>query len=352
MPSPKLVPLVLSDAERESLTALIRKRTTSQSLALRARIVLACAEDGGVAPLSAVAARVGVSREMVRKWRGRFAAERLDGLADAPRPGAPRKITHEQVEAVIALALTENGPGRDAQWSTRSMAGETGLSQSSVSRIWRSFGLSPHTAETWQLSADPMFLARVRDVAGLYLNPPEHAMALAVDEAAPLQALVRTALGPPIALVTAARPARGSVRQGGTSLAAACELAAGPAVAASYQRDRDRDFLRFLNLVDSAVPQDIGLQLVLDTEAAQLTPEIDQWLLTHSRFRLQFTPTSASWINLAERWLAEFSDRESGTSAGRARLDAGIRSWASEWAANPRPFTWTWQVGEIQEALP
>jgi transposase len=166
VPSPKLVPLLLTDGERDALEALARKRTASQSLALRARVVLACAEDGGTAPLTAVAERTGVSRESVRKWRVRFMGDRMGGLADAPRPGAPRKITDEQVEVVVTRVLTEKGPGQDTHWSTRSMAGETGLSQSSVSRIWRAFGLKPHLAETWKLSTDPEFIAKVRDVVG------------------------------------------------------------------------------------------------------------------------------------------------------------------------------------------
>jgi transposase len=193
VPSPKLVPLVLSDAERASMEALSRKRTASQSLALRARIVLACAEDGGVAPLTRVAGRTGVSRESVRKWRVRFMADRMKGLADAPRPGAPRKITDEQVEVVVTRVLTEKGPGQDTHWSTRAMAAQTGLSQSSVSRIWRAFGLRPHVVQTWKLSTDPEFIAKVRDVVGLYMCPPEHALVLAVDEKSQIQALDRTA---------------------------------------------------------------------------------------------------------------------------------------------------------------
>jgi transposase len=171
VPSPKLVPLVLSDAERASLEALSRKRTASQSLAERARVVLACADEGGVAPLTKVAERTGLSRESVRKWRVRFMERRLDGLGDAPRPGAARKITDEQVEVLVTRALTEKGRGQDSHWSTRSMAAETGLSQSSVSRIWRAFGLKPHVAQTWKLSADPEFIGKVRDVAGLVPGP-------------------------------------------------------------------------------------------------------------------------------------------------------------------------------------
>jgi transposase len=236
MPGPKPVPLLLSDGEREALEALARKRTASQSLAQRARIVLACAEEGGVAPLTGVAARTGVSREMVRKWRVRFMAERMGGLADAPRLGAPRTITDEQVEVVVTRVLTEKGRGQDSHWTTRSMAGETGLSQSSVSRIWRAFGLKPHVVETWKLSTDPEFIAKVRDVVGLYMNPPEHALVLAVDEKSQIQALDRTAPCLPILPTTPARMTHDYVRHGTTSLFAAYDLASGSVIAQHYRR--------------------------------------------------------------------------------------------------------------------
>jgi transposase len=236
VPSPKLVPLLLSDRERDALGSLVRKRTASQSLALRARIVLACAEDGGTAPLTAVAGRTGVSRESVRKWRVRFMEGRLDGLTDAPRPRAPRKITDEQVEAVVTRVLTEKGRGQDTHWTTRSMAGETGLSQSSVSRIWRAFGLKPHVVETWKLSTDPEFIAKVGDVVGLYLNPPEHALVLAVDEKSQIQALDRTAPCLPILPTTPARTTHDYVRNGTTSLFAAYDVGNGSVIAQSYRR--------------------------------------------------------------------------------------------------------------------
>src|SRR5580692_6828218 len=264
MPSPKLAPLLLTDGERAALEALVRKRTMSQSLALRARIVLACAEDGGTSPLTAVAAGMDVSREMVRKWRVRFLEGRLKALADAPRPGAPRKITDEQVEVVVTRVLTEKGPGQDSRWSTRSMAGETGLSQSSVSRIWRAFGLKPHVVETWKLSTDPQFIAKVRDVAGLYMNPPEHALVLAVDEKSQIQALDRTAPCLPVLPTTPARMTHDYVRHGTTSLFAALDLASGSVIAQPYRRHRHQEFLRFLKLIDTAVPKGLDLHLVLD----------------------------------------------------------------------------------------
>jgi transposase len=353
VPSPKLVPLLLSDAERESLETLVRKRTASQSLALRARVVLACAEEDGTASLTAVAARLDVSREMVRKWRVRFADGRLKGLADAPRPGSPRKITDEQVEVAVTRVLTEKGPGQDTHWSTRSMAAETGLSQSSVSRIWRAFGLKPHLVETWKLSADPEFIAKVRDVVGLYMSPPEHALVLAVDEKSQIQALDRTAPCLPILPTTPARMTHDYVRHGTTSLFAAYDIGSGSVIAQSYRRHRHQEFLRFLKVIDTAVPKDLDLHLVLDNYATHKTPAIHQWLVRHPRFHLHFTPTSSSWLNLVERWFAELTTRKLRRSAHRSvtELEDDIRKWINEWNKNPKPFVWTKTADDILETL-
>ena len=353
MPSPKLVPLLLTDDERDALESLVRKRTASQSLAQRARIVLACAEEGGAAPLTAVAARTGVSREMVRKWRVRFAEDRMDGLVDAARPGAPRKITDEQIEVVVTRVLTQKGRGQDTHWTTRSMAGETGLSQSSVSRIWRAFGLKPHVVETWKLSTDPQFIAKVRDVVGLYMNPPEHALVLAVDEKSQIQALDRTAPCLPILPTTPARMTHDYVRHGTTSLFAAYDVASGSVIAQSYRRHRHQEFLRFLKLIDTAVPRNLDLHLVLDNYATHKTPAIHQWLLRHPRFHLHFTPTSSSWLNLVERWFAELTTRKLRRSAHRSvtELETDIRKWINEWNKNPKPFIWTKSADEILETL-
>jgi transposase len=353
VPSPKLAPLLLTDAERDALQALVRKRTASQSLAQRARIVLACAEESGIAPLTAVAGQLGVSREMVRKWRVRFAEDRLDGLADAPRPGAPRKITDEQVEVVVTRVLTEKGRGQDTHWSTRSIADETGLSQSSVSRIGRAFGLKPHLAETWELSTDPDFIAKVRDVVGLYMNPPEHALVLAVDEKSRIQALDRTAPCLPILPATPARMTHDYVRHGTTSLFAAYDAGSGSVIAQHYRRHRHQEFLRFLKLIDSAVPKDLDLHLVLDNYATHKTPQIQKWLLKHPRFHLHFTPTSSSWLNLVERWFAELTSRKLRRSAHRSvtELEDDIRKWINEWNKDARPFIWTKSADDILETL-
>jgi transposase len=342
----------LSDTERASLEALSRKRTASQALAERARVVLACAEQGGVLPLTRVAEQTGLSRESVRKWRVRFLEDRMDALGDAPRPGAARKITDEQVEVLVTRTLNEKGPGQDSHWSTRTMAAETGLSQSSVSRIWRAFGLKPRLVETWKLSTDPEFIAKVRDVVGLYMSPPEHALVLAVDEKSQIQALDRTAPCLPI-LPTPERRTHDYVRHGTTSLFAACDLASGSVIAQHYRRHRHQEFLRFLKLIDAAVPKDLDLHLVLDNYATHKTPAIREWLVRHPRFRLHFTPTSSSWLNLVERWFAELTNRKLRRSAHRSvtELEADIRKWINEWNKDPRPFVWTKSAGEILEAI-
>ena len=328
MPSPKLEPLVLSTEERQVLEGWARRRKTSQALALRSRIVLSSA-DG--ASITAVAADLGVSRDTVRKWRGRFAVSRLEGLSDEPRPGAPRTISDEQVELVITKTLEERGPGQDTHWSTRSMAAATGMSQSAVSRIWRAFGLKPHLVQTWKLSADPQFIEKVRDVVGLYLDPPDKALVLAVDEKSQIQALDRTAPCLPILPTTPARMTHDYVRYGTTSLFAALDIGSGSVIAQHYRRHRHHEFLRFLKLIDDAVPDGLELHLVCDNYATHKTPEVKKWLLRHPRFHLHFTPTSSSWMNLVERWFAELTNRKLRRSAHRSvtELETDIRTLAA-----------------------
>jgi transposase len=242
MPSPKVDPVVLSDEERSVLAGWARRRKTSQALAVRSRIVLRCA-DGGT--IGEVAEDVGVSRNMVSKWRSRFLADRLGGLSDEPRPGRPRLIGDEQVEQVITKTLESEPPKGDTQWSTRSMAAATGMSQSAVSRIWRAFGLKPHLVQTWKLSTDPLFVDKVRDVVGLYMSPPDNALVLAVDEKSQMQAIDRTAPILPIMPTTPARMTHDYVRHGTTSLFAAFDLASGSVIAQHYRRHRHQEFLRF-----------------------------------------------------------------------------------------------------------
>jgi transposase len=350
VPSPKLVPLNLTDDERQTLTAWSRRRKTAQALAERSRVILACDAGGSN---SAVAADLGISRDMVSKWRSRFVQARLAGLTDEPRPGRPRLISDEQVEQVITATLEQAPAGGDSHWSTRSMARSQGMSQSAVSRIWRAFGLKPHIVETWKLSTDPQFIGKVRDVVGLYMSPPENALVLCVDEKSQIQALDRTAPCLPMLPTTPARMTHDYVRNGTTSLFAAFDLASGSVIAQPYRRHRHQEFLRFLKLIDAAVPKDLDLHLVLDNYATHKTPAIHQWLLKHPRFYLHFTPTSSSWMNLVERWFAELTNRKLRRSAHRSvtELETDIRKWINEWNKNPKPFVWTKTADEILETL-
>jgi transposase len=348
--SPKLEPLVLSDDERQVLEGWARRRKTAQALALRSRIVLACAEG---APVSAVASGLSVSRTTVAKWRARFLAARLEGLSDEPRPGRPRTVTDQHVERVLTATLERAPPGGDTHWSTRSMARSAGMSQSAVSRIWRAFGLKPHIVQTWKLSTDPQFIDKVRDVVGLYMAPPEDALVLCVDEKSQIQALDRTAPCLPLLPTTPARMTHDYVRNGTTSLFAALELSSGSVIAQHYRRHRHQEFLRFLKLIDAAVPTGLDLHLVLDNYATHKTPEIHKWLLRHPRFHLHFTPTSSSWLNLVERWFAELTNRKLRRSAHRSvtELETDIRKWINEWNKDPKPYVWTKTADQILETL-
>ncbi len=350
MASPKLEPLVLTDDERQVLEGWARRRKTAQALALRSRIVLACAAGASV---SQVAADLGISRATAGKWRSRFLEARLEGLSDEPRPGRPRTVTDEHVERVIAATLEQEPPNGDTHWSTRSMARSEGMSQSAVSRIWRAFGLKPHIVQTWKLSTDPQFIGKVRDVVGLYMSPPENALVLCVDEKSQIQALDRTAPCLPMLPTTPARRTHDYVRNGTTSLFAAFDLASGSVIAQHYRQHRHQEFLRFLKLIDKAVPKDLDLHLVLDNYATHKTPAIKEWLLKHPRFHLHFTPASSSWLNLVERWFAELTSRKLRRSAHRSvtELEADIRKWINEWNKAPKPFVWTKTADEILETL-
>jgi transposase len=350
MSGPKPLPLVLSDDERAVLEGWARRRKTAQALALRSRIVLECAAGCSNAQ---VAVALGVSRETVRKWRSRFAAARLEGLSDEKRPGRPRVIGDEQVEQVIVATLEQAPPKGDTHWSTRSMASATGMSQSAISRIWRAFGLKPHAVQTWKLSSDPQFIDKVRDVVGLYMSPPENALVLAVDEKSQMQAIDRTAPILPIMPTTPERATHDYIRHGTTSLFAAFDLASGSVIAQHYRRHRHQEFLRFLKLIDNAVPRELDLHLVLDNYATHKTDKVKQWLIRHPRFHLHFTPTSSSWLNLVERWFAELTNRKLRRSAHRSvtELEADVRKWINEWNKDPKPFVWTKTADEILETL-
>jgi transposase len=343
-------PLVLTEAERQTLERWARRRTSAQAVALRARIVLGCAEG---ATNKAVAERLEIWPQTVAKWRGRFVRERLEGLADEPRPGRPRAIADDQVEQVIVATLERPPPDHDTHWSTRSMARATGLSQTAISRIWRAFGLKPHLEQTWKLSADPQFIDKVRDIVGLYLDPPERALVLCVDEKSQIQALDRTAPTLPILPTTPARRAHDYVRHGTASLFAALDVASGQVISQVHRRHRHQEFLKFLKTIDQAVPVGLELHLVCDNYATHKTPAIKTWLLRHPRFHLHFTPTSASWLNLVERWFAELTNRKLRRSSHRsvAELEADLAAWIQAWNDDPKPFVWTKTAEEILDSL-
>jgi transposase len=345
-----LPPLVLAEEERRVLLQWARRAKTAQALALRSKIVLACAE--GMSNKE-VAARLAVTRQMVGKWRARFVAARLEGLCDEPRPGQPRKITDEKVEEVIVKTLEEAPPGGDTHWSTRSMARATGLNQTAVSRIWRAFGLKPHREETWKLSTGPQFIDKVRDIVGLYMDPPEHALVLCVDEKSQIQAIDRTSPCLPVLPATPARRSHDYVRNGTTSLFAALDVATGKVISSVHRRHRHQEFLKFLKAIDAATPPGLDLHLICDNYATHKTPAIRNWLIRHPRFHLHFTPTSSSWLNLVERWFAELTNRKLRRSAHRSvhELTADIQAWTDAWNDHPKPFVWTKTADEILESI-
>ena len=341
--------LSLTDEERSTLERLTRRRKSAQAMALRARIILASAAG---ATNVAVAEELGVGPATVGKWRRRFLASRLDGLFDEPRPGAPRKISDEQVEAVIVKTL-EAKPSDATHWSTRSMAKAMGMSQTSISLIWRAFGLQPHRTESFKLSADPLFVDKVRDIVGLYLDPPERAVVLCVDEKSQIQALARFQPILPMLLGTPERRSHDYVRHGTTSLFAGLDTLTGRVIGALHRRHRASEFRSFLERIDAEVPADLAVHLVLDNYATHKTPAIKRWLLRHPRFHLHFTPTGASWLNLVERWFAELTTKKikRGAHTSVPPLERDIRAWIATWNEDPRPFVWLKTADQILASL-
>jgi transposase len=349
MPGPFLEPLELTEDERAALERWARRPTSAQALAFRCRIVLACATGKSN---SAVARELGVRFGTVSKWRSRFVALRLDGLYDEPRPGAPRTVSDDAVESVIVKTLEET-PRDATHWSTRSMAQATGMSQSSVSRIWRAFGLKPHLVATFKLSPDPLFVDKVRDIVGLYINPPEGALVLCVDEKTQIQALDRTSPVLPLRPGLAERRTHDYVRGGTTNLYAALDVVSGHVIADMTERHRAQEFRRFLNLINRSVPEELEVHLVVDNVSTHKTPEIKRWLLRHPRFHLHFTPTYSSWINLVERWFAELTNKwlRRGTHRSTKELESAIADWVENWNDEPKPFVWHKSADEILDTL-
>jgi transposase len=297
-------------------------------LALRSRIVLAAAQG---AANGEIAQRLGISRPTVTKWRNRFSQRRLEGLLDEPRPGRPRTVTDEQVERIVVTTL-ESTPNNATHWSTRSLAAHLGLTQDAVWRTWQAFGLQPHRQEKFKLSTDPQFVEKVYDICGLYLNAPERAVVLCVDQNSQIQALDRTRPILPMLPGTPQRATHDYTRHGTSSLYAALDLATGKVIGALHQRHRAIEFHAFLQKIDREVPEHLDVHLVLDNSSTHKTPKICRWLAAHPRFVLHFTPTSSSWINLVERWFAELTNKKLKRSAHRSvrQLNTEIRAWIED----------------------
>jgi transposase len=345
MPYRKPATLALDEAERAELEGLARRRRTSQALAMRARIVLRAA-DG--ASNTAIADGLGIAKHTVGKWRERFARQRLDGLLDEPRPGAPRRIGDEQVAALVDRTLS-TVPDGATHWSLRTMAEASGLSAATVGRVWRAFGLQPHRAETFKLSTDPLFAEKVRDIVGLYLAPPDHALVLCVDEKSQVQALDRTQPLLPLRPGQAERRTHDYARHGTTSLFAALDVKAGTVIGRCFPRHRAAEFRRFLDEIDANVPPDLDVHLVLDNSATHKTALIKGWLAKRPRYHVHFTPTSASWINQVERWFGLLTERalRRGVHRSVAELERDIRAFVDATNADPRPFRWVRSADDI-----
>jgi transposase len=341
--------LTLTDVERQTLEGWAKRRKTAQALALRARIVLACAEN---LANGEVATRLGVNIATVRKWRSRFVVKRLNGLCDEARLGRPRTVSDAQVEEVLVATL-EITPRDATHWSRRSMAKKVGLSASTIGRIWKAFRLQPHRAETFKLSTDPLFVDKLYDVVGLYLNPPQAAMVLCVDEKSQVQALDRSRPVLPMMPGMPERRTHDYVRHGITSLFAALDVATGTVIAATHRRHRHQEFLKFLKTIDANTPPELDLHLIMDNYGTHKTPEVQRWLARHPRFHIHFIPTSSSWLNLVERWFAEVTRKllQRGAHRSVRALEAELRRWVEIWNEDPKPYVWTKTAEEILTSL-
>jgi len=338
-------PLILSREERQTLENWARRPTSAQALAQRARVILACARGK---TNTVVAQEMRLTQPTVGKWRSRFLARRLEGLLDEPRPGAPRRISDAEVERVMRLTL-ETQPREATHWSTRAMARRCGLSQAAVSRMWRAFALQPHRVESFKLSKDPLFIEKVRDIVGLYLRPPDKALVLCVDEKAQMQALDRSQPLLPMRPGQVERRTHDYVRHGTTSLFAALDVKSGRVMGEFHRRHRSVEFRKFLERIEASVPAALDVHLILDNYGTHKTPRIHRWLARHPRFHVHFTPTSASWINLVERWFAALTEKQlrRGVHRSTRELEEAVQRYLEVTNQNPTPFIWTKTADEI-----
>jgi transposase len=341
--------LVLNADERNRLESLAHRSRSAPHVARRARIILACAEGRAT---TSVAKRLHLSATTVCKWRTRFVHDRVDGLYDEPRPGAPRQIRDEQIEQVIIRTL-ESTPRGATHWSTRGMAKASGLSNATISRIWRAFGLQPHRTETFELSKDPLLIDKVRDIVGLYMNPPDHAVVLCVDEKAQIQALDRTQPLLPMRPGQLERRTHDYKRHGTTTLFAALDAKTSQVISQFHRRHRSTEFRQFLDAIDAQVPPELDVRLVMDNYGTHKTPLIKHWLLKRPRFHVHFTPTYGSWLNLVERWFAELTTKQlrRGAHRGVRALEAAIREFIDAHHEDPKPFVWTKTADEILASI-
>lgn len=344
-PGRPLPPLILAAEERTTLERWTRRPKTAQALAQRARMVWACAAGTSK---GTVAARERVTRQTVGRWRARFITQRLDGLLDEPRPGAPRRITDTDVEGVLTTTL-EQMPANATHWSSRALARKCGLSQSAVSRIWRAFALEPHRSETCKLSRDPLFIEKVRDIVGLYLHPPDKAVVLCVDEKTQIQALDRSQPLLPMRPGQVERRTHDYVRHGTTARFAALNVKTGAVLGECHRRQRALEFRKFLEAIDATVPARFDLHLILDNYGTHKTPRIRRWLLGHPRFHWHFTPTGATWINLVERWFALLTEKQirRGVHRSTQELEDAISRYIQAHNEQPQPFVWTKTADQI-----